>query len=139
MRPSSCVNTIKDDAILGRLKFIGKGRGQCVKEKRETVTPKKKSSITVNDNIIPDPDEALKLGKSISKIKAEIAEKERQVHATHECLITEKQTNDDEDKVRLSRIKPTSVVIRDTPTVSKKKLLDQSQKLKGIQVMTEEE
>ncbi|GKB55026.1 hypothetical protein Tco_0905779 [Tanacetum coccineum] len=140
MRPSSYVNTIKDDAILGRLKFIGKGeetqeyglaipdtmltkevknskayqtflaisngiiplkkgRGQHAKGKREAVTPKKKSSITVDDNIIPDPDEALKLGK----------------------------------------IKPTGVVIKDTPTVSKKKSLDQSQKLKGIQVMIEEE
>nr|GEV13022.1 hypothetical protein [Tanacetum cinerariifolium] len=98
MRPGSYVNIIKDDAILGRLKFIGKGeetqeyglvipdtmlteenknseayltflaistgiippkkrRGKGAKGKRETITPKKKSSITADDKLIPNLDE----------------------------------------------------------------------------------
>ncbi|GJV77732.1 hypothetical protein Tco_1509316 [Tanacetum coccineum] len=44
---------------------------------------KKKGTISVDDNIIfDDLDVALKLGKSISKTKAEEAEAARQVHAT---------------------------------------------------------
>nr|GEV86758.1 hypothetical protein [Tanacetum cinerariifolium] len=88
--------------------------------------------LAYSTGIIPlktgrDPDEALKLEKSISKTEAKIAKEERKVHATHECLVTEKPTNnDDEDEVRLIRRRPTSVVLRDTPTVSKKKSLDQS-------------
>ncbi|GJS08403.1 hypothetical protein Tco_0365199 [Tanacetum coccineum] len=48
-----------------------KGSSKGSKGKRETVvTPRKKISITVNDNIIPDPEESLTLGESISKTKA---------------------------------------------------------------------
>ncbi|GKG61652.1 hypothetical protein Tco_0621361, partial [Tanacetum coccineum] len=61
-----------------------KGRGKGSKGKRGIVTPKKKSSITADDNILPDLDEALKLGKSIGRTEAEFAEEERWVHETHE-------------------------------------------------------
>nr|GEX26312.1 DNA-directed DNA polymerase [Tanacetum cinerariifolium] len=98
------VNTIKDDGVLGRLKFVSKAedyqvygkaipdtmlneeikqsetyqnflvvstglippkksRSKGSKVSKEIVTPKKKSSITADDNIIPEPDVALKLGK----------------------------------------------------------------------------
>ncbi|GJX32233.1 hypothetical protein Tco_0242088 [Tanacetum coccineum] len=51
---------------------------------------KKKVTIFVDDNIISDdPDVALELGKSISKIEAEKAEAARQVHATHARIMTE--------------------------------------------------
>ncbi|GJS08401.1 hypothetical protein Tco_0365197 [Tanacetum coccineum] len=50
---------------------LKKGSSKGSKGKRETVvTPRKKISITVNDNIIPDPEEALTLGESISKTEA---------------------------------------------------------------------
>ncbi|GKA37750.1 hypothetical protein Tco_0724315 [Tanacetum coccineum] len=103
----SYVNTIKDDAVLGRLKFVSKGedyqvygiaipdtmlideitnsehyqtflalstdliplkksRGKGSKGKKAAVTPKKKSSITADDNIIPKPNVAFELGKSVS-------------------------------------------------------------------------
>nr|GEU41138.1 retrotransposon protein, putative, Ty3-gypsy subclass [Tanacetum cinerariifolium] len=52
-----------------------KGMGKGVKEKRETTAPKKKSLITIDDNIIPYPEEALKLRKSINKTEAEEREK----------------------------------------------------------------
>ncbi|GKD15681.1 hypothetical protein Tco_1200088 [Tanacetum coccineum] len=66
-----------------------KGGGRGGKGKRATVTSTKKSSIIADDNILPDPDEALKLGKSISRTEVEIAEEERHVHETHERLVTE--------------------------------------------------
>nr|GEU31917.1 pentatricopeptide repeat-containing protein [Tanacetum cinerariifolium] len=83
---------------------LKKTRGKDSQGKKETVTPKKKTFIYVDDNIIPGPNVALDLGKSISKTEAEIAEEERH-----------------------------------TSNVSKKKSLDWSYKLKGIQVMTKEE
>ncbi|GKF03752.1 hypothetical protein Tco_0030675 [Tanacetum coccineum] len=49
-----------------------------------------------DDNILQDPDEALKLGKSISKTEAEIAEEERLAHETDERLVTEKLTSIEE-------------------------------------------
>ncbi|GJV71117.1 hypothetical protein Tco_1491112 [Tanacetum coccineum] len=88
-----------------------KTRGKGSKGKKVAVTPKKKSLISVDNNIIPEPDVSLELGKSISKTEAEIADEARRVHETHERLVTEKP----------------------------KKSLDQSQKLKGIQILTEEE
>nr|GEW71397.1 hypothetical protein [Tanacetum cinerariifolium] len=127
----SDINTIKDDGVLNRLKFIRtnedyqeyglsitnkmltdkikqskayqtvlalstglippkKTRGKGSKRKKQTVTPKKKSSIFLEDNIILEPDVALELGKSISKTEAEIAEEERRLHETHERLVTAK-------------------------------------------------
>ncbi|GJY39944.1 hypothetical protein Tco_0426308 [Tanacetum coccineum] len=51
---------------------------------------KKKVTLSADDNIISDdPDTALELGKSISKIEAEEAEATRQVHATHARIVTE--------------------------------------------------
>ncbi|GKE97910.1 hypothetical protein Tco_0021261, partial [Tanacetum coccineum] len=52
--------------------------------KKALVAPSKKSSITTDDNILPDPDEDLKLGKSINRTEVEIAEEKRQVHETHD-------------------------------------------------------
>ncbi|GJZ08766.1 hypothetical protein Tco_0543049 [Tanacetum coccineum] len=44
---------------------------------------KKKVTISATDNIIPDPDAALELAKSINQTKAEEAEAARKFHATH--------------------------------------------------------
>ncbi|GJV78755.1 hypothetical protein Tco_1514625 [Tanacetum coccineum] len=44
---------------------------------------KKKPTISVDDNIIPKPDIALELGKSISLAKAEEEAAAREVHDTH--------------------------------------------------------
>ncbi|GKC79422.1 hypothetical protein Tco_1130196, partial [Tanacetum coccineum] len=53
-------------------------------ENKSAVTPKKKSFISTNDNIIPEPDVAFKLGTSMSLNEAEEDEAARRVHATHE-------------------------------------------------------
>nr|GFC45087.1 hypothetical protein [Tanacetum cinerariifolium] len=50
---------------------------------------KKKVSISAKDKIIPEPDVALELAKSMSFAKAAEEETTRQVHATHERIMTE--------------------------------------------------
>ncbi|GKB77057.1 hypothetical protein Tco_0943952 [Tanacetum coccineum] len=168
MRNKLFMHTIKDDSVLGGLKFVSKhedsqvycktipnamvsreimetmtyktylafstGKAIPKKARKRTkiaTTPKKKSSLTADDNIISeDPDAALELAKSISRTEAEEQEAVRLVHETHECLVTEKST-----RIR----KQTCVIFKDTLTVSKKKPLDQSQKHKGVQVMSVKE
>ncbi|GJS82486.1 hypothetical protein Tco_0749027 [Tanacetum coccineum] len=66
-----------------------KSRGKGSQGKKQTVTPKKKDSITADDNIIPEPGVSFELGMSINRIKAKIAKEARRVHETHECLVTE--------------------------------------------------
>ncbi|GJY96167.1 hypothetical protein Tco_0512528 [Tanacetum coccineum] len=116
-----------------------KTRGKWSQGKKQTITPKKKSFISTDDNIIPEPDVALELGKSINKTEAEIVEEERRLHETHECLVTSKPTGVDESDGEpanrpTGRRRPSSVAFRDTSNVSKKKSLDWSKKLKGIQL-----
>ncbi|GKE08907.1 hypothetical protein Tco_1412458, partial [Tanacetum coccineum] len=155
---SSGLNTIKDDDVIQRLKFVNKGedfqeygraipdtmltddiklsesyrefidystgsippkktRGNGSQRKKQTVTSKKKSFISADDNIIPELDVALELGN-----------------------VDESDESDCEPANRpTGRRRPSGVAFRDTSNVSKKKSLDRSQKLKGIQVMTEEE
>ncbi|GJV41951.1 hypothetical protein Tco_1420391 [Tanacetum coccineum] len=124
-----------------------KTKGKGSQGKKQTVTPKKKNFISADDNIIPDHDVALELGKSISKIEAEISEEEKHLHETYERLVTAKPTSIDESDGSDSepanrptgRRRPSGIAFKDTSSVSKKKSLDRSQKLKGIQVMTYEE
>ncbi|GJY23605.1 hypothetical protein Tco_0397263 [Tanacetum coccineum] len=72
---------------------------------------KKKATISTDDNIIPEPDIALELGKSIS-----LAEAEEEAAA-----------------------RETSIAFRDTSSVSNKRTSGTSQKLKGIQSLTPDE
>ncbi|GKB84879.1 hypothetical protein Tco_0957151, partial [Tanacetum coccineum] len=51
-----------------------KTRGKGSQGNKQTITLKKKSFISADDNIILEPYVALELGKSIRKIEAEIAE-----------------------------------------------------------------
>ncbi|GKF88317.1 hypothetical protein Tco_0259194 [Tanacetum coccineum] len=111
--------------------------------KKKDVVPRKKRSITDDDNILPDLDEALKLGESMSLTEAKIEEKERRLHETHARLVIEKvvdiaeseETEDDEVQPLIRR--STSVVIsREIPKRSAEKALDHSQKLKGIETLS---
>nr|GEY40582.1 hypothetical protein [Tanacetum cinerariifolium] len=52
---------------------------------------KKKVSISTKDNIILEPDVALELAKSISLAEAAEEEAARQVHATHERIVTKSE------------------------------------------------
>ncbi|GJW69684.1 hypothetical protein Tco_0126601 [Tanacetum coccineum] len=62
-----------------------RGKGSQGKKRKS----KKKVSISADDNIIPEPDFALELGKSISLAEAKEEEAARRVHATHERLVLE--------------------------------------------------
>ncbi|GJZ64216.1 hypothetical protein Tco_0620637 [Tanacetum coccineum] len=99
---------------------------------------KKKVSISAKDNIIPEPDVALELAKSMSLDEAEEEEAARRVYSTHEHLVTETDEPSGANRPT-GRGNTTGVVIQGTPNVSKKKLVDQSHKLKGIQILTPEE
>ncbi|GKC08119.1 hypothetical protein Tco_0999729 [Tanacetum coccineum] len=122
MRNKLFMHTIKDDSVLGGLKFVSKhedsqvygkiipnsmvsrktmktttyktylafSTGKVIPKKarkrpKTATTPKKKSSLSADDNIISkDPDAALELAKSISRTEAEEQEAARLVHETHE-------------------------------------------------------
>ncbi|GKA65046.1 hypothetical protein Tco_0764753, partial [Tanacetum coccineum] len=119
---------------------LKKNRGKGSQGKKAAVTPKKKSSISAGDNIIPEHDVALELGKSMSLIEAEVEEAARRVHATHKRLVTVSDEFDPEPARRPTRSRrPSGVVFIDTSRMSKKKSLDPSQKLKGIQTLTVKE
>ncbi|GKC33843.1 hypothetical protein Tco_1046227 [Tanacetum coccineum] len=98
---------------------------------------KKKVTISADDNIIPDPDVALELGKSISITKAEEEEAARQVHATHARIVTESVPEPAKKKTGSKSTR--SVVIQDTPSAPKSKLAASKLKLKGIPSLTPEE
>ncbi|GJR01087.1 hypothetical protein Tco_0524071 [Tanacetum coccineum] len=129
----------------------GKCKGPMGKKKADTHAPKgkksatnKNSSITSEDNILLDPDEAFKLGKSISLTEAKEQDEQRRVHETHERLVTEKTASDEdfdetngEEEGRLIQKRPSGVVIgRDTPKVSNDETPDQSQKQKGFETLS---
>ncbi|GJZ15856.1 hypothetical protein Tco_0551533 [Tanacetum coccineum] len=107
-----------------------------IDKQQATVTSKKIVSISAADNIIPEQNVALELGKSTSLAAAEEEEAGRHVHATNERLMME---SDPEPARRSTRRRPSGIAFRDTSSVSKKKSPDQSQKLKGIQTLTAKE
>ncbi|GJR13324.1 hypothetical protein Tco_0795976 [Tanacetum coccineum] len=104
-----------------------KSRGKARKKTASRRVVKKKVTKTAAENIIPDLDVTLELGKSISLTKAA-----RQVHATHARIVTESVP-------KPARRRQSSVAIRDTPQVTNKVSSDPSKKLKGVQSLTLEE
>ncbi|GKD87802.1 hypothetical protein Tco_1358956, partial [Tanacetum coccineum] len=93
-----------------------KSRGKGLQEKKTANIPEAdvdKGTISVDDNIIPDPDVALELGKSISLTEAVEEEATRQVHATHARIVTESVP-------KPARRRPSGIASRDTSSVTKK-------------------
>ncbi|GKD27977.1 hypothetical protein Tco_1234191 [Tanacetum coccineum] len=101
-----------------------------IRRKTSSRRVKKKATISVDDNIVPEPDIALELGKSISLTEAEEEAEARQVHATHARIVSE-SVLEPARTIRLS-----SIAFRDTSSVSKKRTSGTSQKLKGIHSLT---
>nr|GFB91290.1 hypothetical protein [Tanacetum cinerariifolium] len=93
---------------------------------------KKKVLIYSDDNIIPEPNVALELGKSMNLTETAEEESTRQVHATFEKIVIESE-------LKSTRRRPSGIAFRDTSSVSKKMSLNLSQKLKGVQTLTPEE
>ncbi|GKF64502.1 hypothetical protein Tco_0187950 [Tanacetum coccineum] len=83
---------------------------------------KKKVLISIDDNIIPDPDVALELRKSIRLTEAAKEEATRQVHVTHERMVTESDPE-------LRRI-PSGIASRDASSLLKQN---------GVLILTSEE
>ncbi|GKE05394.1 hypothetical protein Tco_1397412 [Tanacetum coccineum] len=98
---------------------------------------KKKVTISAVDNIIPDPDVSLELGKSISLTKAAEEEAARQVYATHARIVTEFMPEPAKKKSGSRRTR--GVVIQDTHSAPKPKPATSKLKLKGVQSLTPEE
>nr|GEU48151.1 putative ribonuclease H-like domain-containing protein [Tanacetum cinerariifolium] len=90
---------------------------------------KKKVTIFADDNIIPNLDVALELGKSISITEVDEEEAPRQVHATHARIMTE-FVHEPAKKKTGSR-STRSVVIQDTPIAPLSKLAASKLKLKA--------
>ncbi|GKA78195.1 hypothetical protein Tco_0784732, partial [Tanacetum coccineum] len=87
-----------------------KSRGKGSKGKKQIVTPKKKNSITTNDNIIPEPEVSIEVGNLNIRTEAEIVEEARRVHKTHERLVTkklvsEKDSNESEVNLLIGQTK----------------------------------
>ncbi|GJX64436.1 hypothetical protein Tco_0298779 [Tanacetum coccineum] len=96
---------------------------------------KKKETIYAADHIIPDLEFALELGKSISLTENVEEEAERQVHATHERIVTESEPKPAKKTTGSRSTK--GVVIQDTPSALKPKLATSKLKLKGTRVSNE--
>nr|GFA15558.1 hypothetical protein [Tanacetum cinerariifolium] len=97
-----------------------------------SISTKKKVTISGVDNIIPDIDVALEIGKSISLTKVTEEEAARKVHATHARIVTKSIPEP-------IRRRPSGIAFRDTSRVSKKVSSDSSKKLKGVQSLTPKE
>ncbi|GJQ96993.1 hypothetical protein Tco_0008132 [Tanacetum coccineum] len=101
-----------------------KSRGKGSQGKQQALMSKKKSSISVDDNIIPEQDVALELGKSMSLIEAEEEEPARRIYATHKRLVTESDDSSGEPSNRTTRRRTSNTSFRDTSNVLSKKSLD---------------
>ncbi|GJY84331.1 hypothetical protein Tco_0497707 [Tanacetum coccineum] len=89
-------------------------------KKKKDVVPRKKRSFTVTDNILPDPNEAVKLAESISLTEAKHQEKEHRLHETHARLVIESELN---------------LKAKEAPKELVEEALDHSKKLKGIETL----
>ncbi|GJY80577.1 hypothetical protein Tco_0493328 [Tanacetum coccineum] len=89
-----------------------------IRRKTSSRRVKKKATISVDDNIVPEPDITLELGKYISLTEAEEEAVARQVHATHARIVSESVPEP-------ARRRWSDIAISET-----------TQKLKGVQTLT---
>ncbi|GJZ43096.1 hypothetical protein Tco_0590351, partial [Tanacetum coccineum] len=89
-----------------------------IRRKTSSRRVKKKAPISVDDNIVPEPDITLELGKYISLTEAEEEAAARQVHATHARIVSESIPEP-------ARRRRSDIAISET-----------TQKLKGIQTLS---
>ncbi|GKF64479.1 hypothetical protein Tco_0187927 [Tanacetum coccineum] len=88
---------------------------------KATPTPTKKSSITAEEHILFDSDEALKLGESMSLNEVEIGKEERGVHETHSSLVIGKMQVSKVDKEAIERSSEGSGIKPEVPNELKGK------------------
>ncbi|GJR37523.1 hypothetical protein Tco_1213207 [Tanacetum coccineum] len=108
--------------------FMAKIQEVLPAESSSIDTPLEQRSL-LHDNIVPKPDLALELGKSISLTEAEEEAVAREVHATHARIVSESEPEP-------TQRRQSGIAFRDSFIVSKKRSSDSSKKLKGIQTLT---
>nr|GEZ32969.1 hypothetical protein [Tanacetum cinerariifolium] len=116
------------------IKYFTESKPEPAKKKIASRRVVKKKVTISDDNIIPDLDIALELGKYISLAEAEEEEAAKQVYDTHARSVTEFVPEYAKKKTgsRSSR----SVVIQDTPSAPKPKPITSNPKLKDVQSLT---
>nr|GEW60250.1 hypothetical protein [Tanacetum cinerariifolium] len=111
--------------------------------KKKDAIPRKKGSITIVDNILPDPKEAVKLVESISLTEAKLQDEERRLHETYASLVIGRETkeiadieeieeSEDDEVAPLIRRQTKVIIGREIPKESDEEVLDHSKKLKGV-------
>ncbi|GJT75697.1 hypothetical protein Tco_1042422 [Tanacetum coccineum] len=120
----------ENDGVVSRLKFVRIGEdyqeyGLPIPETMLTEgirrVVKKKVIVTADDNIVPEPDVALELGKSISLTEAAEEEAARQVHATH------KMSSDPSQKLKgVQTLTPEEHIVADIMKELKERVPDES-------------
>ncbi|GJV49472.1 hypothetical protein Tco_1439684 [Tanacetum coccineum] len=93
------------------------------------------------DDALVVPDDHAEIGKCNIRIVPIKTQKEATYQVVLDTLTLSPYYNvflitTDVPEIYMHQFKQTCVVFKDTPTVSKKKPLDQSQRLKGVQVMS---
>ncbi|GKB23486.1 hypothetical protein Tco_0862887 [Tanacetum coccineum] len=145
-RQGMFMNLIKHDDVLGRLKFVSKGEdnqvyGMSIPDVMVKDDIKKSKAyqtyLAISTRVV-----SLKTYLAISTrvVILKKARKGIKTPATPKKNVTEKPTrdeSDDKEEGRLTRRRPSSVVIRDNPNVSTKKTLDQYKKLKGMEILSD--
>ncbi|GJR05149.1 hypothetical protein Tco_0528133 [Tanacetum coccineum] len=102
----SGLNTIKDDEVLNRMKFVRIGEdvqeyGKAIPSTMVTNAIKQskvyKAFIGYSIGLVPSKKTrvALELGKAISKTDAEIADETRRAHELHACLVIKKAASEE--------------------------------------------
>ncbi|GJU21670.1 hypothetical protein Tco_1155012 [Tanacetum coccineum] len=144
-RQGSLYHTVDDDGVLDRLKFINKGEehqvyGKLIPNTLVTDDMKKseayKTFISISKILIP-PKKGRGKGTQGTKAtvilkKANTASKKKRAKK-----IESSDEESDEQEERLIRRNPRGVIIQDTLQVTKKKSIDQTQKLKGIELLSD--
>ncbi|GJX64540.1 hypothetical protein Tco_0298883 [Tanacetum coccineum] len=122
------VNPLKER--LGGIHCISKFPSIYIQLFWNTLTHDAKTGRSLlHDNIVPKPDLALELGKSISLTEAEEEAVAREVHATHARIVSESEPEP-------TQRRQSGIAFRDSFIMSKKRSSDSSKKLKGIQTLT---
>ncbi|GJQ88874.1 hypothetical protein Tco_0000013 [Tanacetum coccineum] len=137
MRNKLFMHSIKDDSVLGILKFVAKGEDNQV------------YGVSIPDVMINQEIEnskayptylAYSTGASIPKKARKWKQAATKLKTTSSFTTDENIISDDTDVVLANKPtgkrRQTSVAIRDTPTMTKKKTQEQSLKLKGMEMLS---
>ncbi|GJS56346.1 hypothetical protein Tco_0629708 [Tanacetum coccineum] len=148
MRNRLFMHSIKNDSVLGRLKFVAKNEDNQVYGKLipDVMVNKEIQNFKAYQTYLAFSTGAITPKKARKETKAAIAPKKKGLFTADGNIIRDPDIalelgksikSDEEEKYRLSQQKAIGAMIRDTPNVSKKKTHDQSLKLKGMEMLSD--